>query len=207
MQKLRVFRITCDPAVFPSVGLGSNFRDADWQFARGRAVEHHGAVLNEKQKKLLVMAGVVALALFLPVTLAVVGGLGIWRESRANPAASGASEALREAAERAAEVALPAPTLASDAMVVECAPDDLESEVQRVVRLADGVGGNASSWNDGVTIRLVAKIPEDAESIFRDAVTRGIYDMKIAHGSVRTTIVEVLIKPVEPAAKSKKKTR
>jgi hypothetical protein len=104
---------------------------------------------------------------------------------------------LKEAAERAADAALPVPTLAADAVVIECAPDETESEVQRVVRLSGGVGGAASSWNDGVSIRIIAKIPGDADGIFRDAVTRGIYDMKIAKGSEETTIVEVLIKPTE----------
>lgn len=154
-------------------------------------------MLTDKQKKLLLMIGVVALALVLPATLAVVGGREIWRESRQPRLTPEHAEALREAAERAADAALPAPTLGADAVVVECPSDQIEAQVQRVVRLSSGVGGAASSWNDGETIRIVAKIPADAETIFRDAVSRGIYDMKIAQGSEQTSIVEVLIKPVE----------
>jgi len=97
------------------------------------------------------------------------------------------------------------PTLAADALVIECGADRLEPEVQRVVRLAVGVGGAASSWNDGVTIRIIAKIPADTETVFRDAVSRGLYDMRIAQGSSATTVVEVLIKPVgKPPGKATK---
>ena len=154
-------------------------------------------MLSERQKKILVAIGVTALALSLPVALAVIGGSKMWRESKAPQLSPEHSAALKEAAERAADAALPVPTLAADAVVIECAPDETESEVQRVVRLSGGVGGAASSWNDGVSIRIIAKIPGDADGIFRDAVTRGIYDMKIAKGSEETTIVEVLIKPTE----------
>ena len=154
-------------------------------------------MLTEKQKKILVAIGVTTLALSLPVALAVIGGSKVWRESTAPQLSPEHSAALKEAAERAADAALPVPTLAADAVVIECAPDETESEVQRVVRLSGGVGGAASSWNDGVSIRIIAKIPGDADGIFRDAVTRGIYDMKIAKGSEETTIVEVLIKPTE----------
>jgi hypothetical protein len=154
-------------------------------------------MLTERQKKILVAIGVTALALSLPVALAVIGGSKMWRESKAPQLSPEHSAALKEAAERAADAALPVPTLAADAVVIECAPDETESEVQRVVRLSGGVGGAASSWNDGVSIRIIAKIPGDADGIFRDAVTRGIYDMKIAKGSEETTIVEVLIKPTE----------
>ena len=154
-------------------------------------------MLTERQKKILMAIGVTALALSLPVALAVIGGSKMWRESKAPQLSPEHSAALKEAAERAADAALPVPTLAADAVVIECAPDETESEVQRVVRLSGGVGGAASSWNDGVSIRIIAKIPGDADGIFRDAVTRGIYDMKIAKGSEETTIVEVLIKPTE----------
>ena len=154
-------------------------------------------MLTERQKKILMAIGVTALALSLPVALAVIGGSKMWRESKAPQLSPEHSAALKEAAERAADAALPVPTLAADAVVIECAPDETESEVQRVVRLSGGVGGAASSWNDGVSIRIIAKIPGDADRIFRDAVIRGIYDMKIAKGSEETTIVEVLIKPTE----------
>jgi nucleotide-binding universal stress UspA family protein len=153
--------------------------------------------MTEKQKRILVAIGLTALALSLPVALAVIGGTKVWRESKTPQLIPEHSAALKEAAERAADAALPVPTLASDAVVVECAPEELEAQVQRVVRLSGGVGGAASSWNDGSTIRIIAKIPADSESVFRDAVTRGIYDMKIAQGSDETTVVEVLIKPTE----------
>lgn len=154
-------------------------------------------MLTERQKKILMAAGVTALALSLPVALAVIGGTKMWQESKAAQLSPEHSAALQEAAERAADAALPVPTLAANAAVIECAPDETEAEVQRIVRLSGGVGGAASSWNDGVSIRIIAKIPADAESIFRDAVARGIYDMKIAQGSEQKTIVEVLIKPTE----------
>jgi hypothetical protein len=162
-------------------------------------------VSSNKQKKLLLMAAVVALALALPATLAVVGGRKLWDESRKPQLSPEHSAALREAAERAAEAALPVPTLGNDAVVVECGPDDIEAQVQRVVRLSSGVGGAASSWNDGQSIRIIAKIPSDAESVFRDAVSRGIYDIRIAQGSDQTSIVEVLIKPADEKTPRKKR--
>lgn len=151
------------------------------------------------------MAGVVGLALVLPATLAVVGAQQMWKESRVPQVTPEHTAALREAAERAADVALPVPTLASDAVVLECGPEDVEAQVQRVVRLSGGVGGAASSWNDGKTVRLLAKIPADAEKAFRDAVAQNIYDMKIAKGSEQTTVVEVLIRPIEKTVPRKKK--
>lgn len=159
-------------------------------------------MLTDRQKKVLLMAGAVGAAMILPVTLAVVGARQMWTESRQPDAVTGQTDGLREAAERAADAALPVPTLAADAVIVECSADETEAEVQRVVRLSGGVGGAASSWNDGKTIRIIAKIPADAESLFRDAVQRGIYDMQIAKGSTETTVVEVLIKP---GAKSRSK--
>jgi hypothetical protein len=154
---------------------------------------------SEAKKKMLLAAAVAVLALALPVALAVVGGMKLWEETRSSPAAEPDTSGLREAAERAAEAALPVPTLAANAETLECAPEKLESEVQRVVRLADGVGGVASSWNDGQSVRIIAKIPGDTESIFRDAVSQGIYDLQIAKTTAQTTIVEVLIKPAQTA--------
>jgi len=152
---------------------------------------------------MLIAAAVVAVALALPLVLAVVGGMKLWEETRSRPEAAPDTSGLREAAERAAEAALPAPTVASDAEILRCPPDELEAQVQRVVRLANGVGGVASSWNDGKTIRIIAKIPTDTESLFRDAVARGLYDMRVAHGAQTTTVVEVLIEPGASSAPAK----
>lgn len=158
---------------------------------------------TDRKKKMLIAATVVALALALPLVLAVVGGMKLWEETRSEPETAPDTSGLREAAERAAEAALPAPTLASDAETLRCPPDELEAQVQRVVRLAGGVGGVASSWNDGKSIRIIAKIPTDTESLFRDAVARGLYDMRVAHGAQTTTVVEVLIEPGAPSASIK----
>ena len=154
---------------------------------------------------MLIAAAVAVLALALPLALAVVGGFKMWEESRTRPQAEPDISGLQEAAERAAEAALPVPTLAADAEELACAPDKLEAEVQRVVRLAGGVGGVASSWNDGQSVRIIAKIPADTESIFRDAVTKGIYDLQIAKTTTQTTIVEVFIKPSESAGAEKER--
>lgn len=153
-------------------------------------------MMPDRQKKILIAAGVALLALALPTALVLTGTLKMWGETRTPELAPGQASALREAAERAVDAALPVPTLSADAVEVECPPENIEAEVQRVVRLASGVGGAASSWNDGQTLRIIAKVPEDADAIFRDAVKRGIYDMKVARGSRETSVVEVLIKPV-----------
>ncbi|MGA1129784.1 MAG: hypothetical protein ACO3XN_06930 [Chthoniobacterales bacterium] len=183
--------------LFPSSGFGSNSGHADWRFAYCTRLVQDAAVPGEGQKKMLIAAAVTGVALSLPLALAVVGGAKMWREARQSAAEAPESAALREAAERAAEVALPLPTLAADAEILQCAPDKFESEVQRVVRLGEGVGGVASSWNDGQSIRLIAKIPVDAEVAFRNAVNEGIYDLRIAATTTQTTIVEVVIKPRE----------
>lgn len=151
----------------------------------------------DRQKKMLIVAGVVVLALALPVALVLTGGLKMWRETHAPEPASKHAPALWEAAERAVDAVLPAPTLSADAIEVGCPSENVEAEVQRIVRLAVGVGGAASSWNDGQVLRILAKVPEDADAVFRDAVKRGIYDMKVARGSRETTVVEVLIKPTD----------
>ena len=164
---------------------------------------HDARMPSETRKKMLIAAAVAALALALPLALAVVGGLKLWEGSRTRPQAEPDTSGLQEAAERAAEAALPVPTLAADAEELTCSPDKLEAEVQRVVRLAGGVGGVASSWNDGQSVRLIAKIPADTESFFRDAVSKGIYDLQIAKTTTQTTIVEVLIKPAETAEAAK----
>jgi hypothetical protein len=66
---------------------------------------------------------------------------------------------------------------------VECRTTDLEAELQRVVRLAGGLGGSASSWNDGKSVRIVANVPRTAEALFRESVSRGVYDLKSAGDS------------------------
>jgi len=162
-------------------------------------------MIADAQMKRLLMVGMVLVALALPVALTVVGGMRMWHEHLAaqQQTPPELSLALREAAERAADAVLPVPTLGADTMTVECAAEGLEGEVQRIVRLAGGAGGAASSWNDGQTIRIVANIPSDTETFFRDAVQRGIYDMVIARGSANHTVVEVLIVPKEPKPRKK----
>lgn len=159
---------------------------------------------QERGKKLLVILAVVLLALALPVALAVTGGWMMWRESRPE-AARAVADGLRPAAERSAEAALPAPTIGAGAIVRECAPENLEKELQRIVRLAGGVGGAASAWNDGEKVRLVAKVPRESEKVFREAVTGGMYGLAMASdGSAAETsvVVEVLVLPVSKAKKT-----
>jgi hypothetical protein len=80
-------------------------------------------------------------------------------------------------------------------LVVECRTADLEAELQRVVRLAGGLGGSASSWNDGKSVRIVANVPRTAETLFRESVGRGVYDLNSAGDSGPMTVVEVLLQP------------
>lgn len=120
----------------------------------------------------------------------------MWQERQAKrEAQTQFNEALRQSLERAADTVLPAPTLGADALVVSCKMDALESELQRVIRLAEGLGGSASSWNDGKSVRLVANVPRSAETLFRESVSRGVYDLNSAGDSGPLTVVEVLIKP------------
>jgi hypothetical protein len=165
------------------------------------------AMLDEKDKKRVIMGAVVLLAFALPLSLAVVGGWGIWRGNQERKEAQVEFDAaLQQSLERAADVVLPVPTLGEGAIVVECVPEKFEAELQRAVRLAKGVGGTASSWNDGETVRIVANVPASAEVMFRESIERGVYDLKAAGDGGAMTVVEVLIRPVAPvrAKKSKK---
>ena len=145
------------------------------------------------------MVAVVLAALVVPLALAVYGGWTLWRGARPVPSADAApSEALRAAAERAAEAALPVPTLGTEVIEIRCAPGRFEAELQRVVRLADGVGGAASSWNDGQSVRILANVPAPNEDVFREAVKRGFYDIAVAGEAKPLTVVEVLLKPAKP---------
>lgn len=148
----------------------------------------------DQKKKLLVIL-VVCAALFVPVALAVVGGWRMWKARQAADAEF--ADALRISLERAANVVLPSPTLSADAVVLNCPEDKFEAELQRVVRLAKGFGGSASSWNNGTSVRIVANIPANSVVLFRDAITRGVYDIAGAGDSGPMAVVEVLLKPAE----------
>jgi hypothetical protein len=163
---------------------------------------------NLRIRKLIIIAAVVFAALLLPLGLLVFGVRGIWKE-RAEQRASQAqfSEALRLSLEKTADVVLPAPTLGEGAMVVALPLEKFEDELQRVVRLAAGVGGTASSWNDGETVRVVANVPSSAEVLFRESVERGVYDLNAAGESGTMVMVEVLLQPAAPKQKKAKKRK
>jgi hypothetical protein len=159
-----------------------------------------------KKKSIALVA--VGVFLSLPLALAVIGGWGMWKDRRAQQVAQTEfNEALKQSLERAADVALPAPSMGDGALVLECPVDQFEVELQRVVRLAKGVGGSASSWNDGESVRLVASVPGSAETLFREAVDRGVYDLNAAGETGARTVVEVLIKPVVVEKKPKRKKK
>ncbi len=154
------------------------------------------AVEHQPVKKKAVALVAVAVFLSLPIALAMVGGWGLWKERQARKVQEAEfSEALRQSLERAADVVFPVPTLGADAVNVQCSPKNFEKEVQRVVRLAEGVGGSASSWNDGDSVRILANVPGSAETLFRESVTRGVYDLNAAGDSGPMAVVEVLIEP------------
>ena len=163
---------------------------------------------NPRIRKLIIIAAVVFAALLLPLVLLVFGVRGMWKE-RAEQRASQAqfSEALRLSLEKTADVVLPAPTLGDGAMVVALPLEKFEDELQRVVRLAAGVGGTASSWNDGETVRVVANVPSSAEVLFRESVERGVYDLNAAGESGTMVMVEVLLQPAAPKQKKVKKQK
>ena len=155
-----------------------------------------GVMTADPTKNRAIMLAIVLTALVLPLALAVVGGRAMWQDRRAKQEAQTQfNEALRQSLERAAETVLPTPTLGTDALVVSCKMEELESELQRVVRLAEGLGGSASSWNDGKTVRVVSNVPGSTETLFRESVSRGVYDLNSAGDAGPMSVVEVLIKP------------
>jgi acylphosphatase len=150
------------------------------------------------RKKMIITAAVVLAAISLPVALLAGGAWGMWKDSRARNVMQAAySEALRESAERAADVVMPVPTLTDQALELSVPPGQLESELQRVIRLAHGIGGSAASWNDGRSVRIVANVPSTALELFRDAVNSNVVSMTAAGDSPSKTVVQILLKPAE----------
>ena len=149
------------------------------------------------RKKIIRMAVIVAAALALPLALAVLGGWRMWKDYRARSEMQAAySEALKESLERAADVAMPVPTLTEEVITREVPADKFESELQRVVRLAHGIGGSASSWNDGETVRIVASVPATSADLYRQAVQGNVTSMAAAGESDTMTVVQILLRPV-----------
>jgi hypothetical protein len=150
------------------------------------------------RRKAIVMAMIVLGALVLPLALLLGGGWSMWREHRADRTMRAAhAEALRESLERAADVAMPVPTLTEEVIELDLPLEQIEGELQRVVRLARGVGGTAASWNDGKTVRIVANVPSTAAGIFRDAVTGKVVSITAAGDSKLTTVVQIVLRPAE----------
>jgi len=147
-----------------------------------------------KKKTIALVA--VGVFLSLPIALAVVGGWDIWGEYRARRAEETAyNQALREAAERAADVVMPVPSLTDDVITLDVPADKFEPELQRIVRLAHGIGGSAASWNDGETVRIVANVPTTAAELFRDAVNSNVLSMTAAGDSEMKTVVQIVLRP------------
>jgi hypothetical protein len=152
---------------------------------------------NVVRKKIVRMALIVAAALALPMALAVFGGWRMWQDYRARSELQAAySEALQESLERAADVVMPVPTLTGEVITREVPAGQFEPELQRVVRLADGVGGSASSWNDGETVRIVASVPATSAELYRQAVEGNVMSMAAAGESETMTVVQILLRPV-----------
>ncbi len=154
------------------------------------------------ERKRMIVILVVGAALFLPLVLAIAGG---WMMVKGEPKGLNAaqSEALRQALERTANTVLPSPTLLGGrAIIMEMPLPELEEELQRVIRLAKGFGGSASSWNDGQSVKIFANVPTSAEALFRDSVQRGVFDMVVAGESSTMVMVEVVLRPEDPTRKT-----
>jgi hypothetical protein len=148
------------------------------------------------RKKAIALVAV-GVFLSLPIALAVVAGWDIWGEYRDRRAEEAAyNQALREAAERAADVVMPVPSLTDDVITLDVPADKFEPELQRIVRLAHGIGGSAASWNDGETVRIVANVPTTAAELFRDAVNSNVLSMTTAGDSEMKTVVQIVLRPV-----------
>jgi hypothetical protein len=164
---------------------------------------------SEEKQKRLAMTVAVGAALILPVALAVVGFWAMWSSRTPAPAPPDPvqNEALRASIERAANVVMPVPTLTDEILALDCAAENFEKEVQRVVRLATGVGGSASAWNDGETVRLIANVPASVADLFRESVQRGVYDIAAAGDQKPMKVIQVVLRPIEakPVPAKKKK--
>ena len=92
---------------------------------------------------------------------------------------------------------MPVPTLTDEAIDLRMPAGSLESELQRVVRLAHGVGGGASSYNDGETVRIVANVPKSSADLFRQAVKGNVLNLTAAGESESMTIIQIVLRPEE----------
>ena len=157
------------------------------------------------------MLRVVMIALAVPLALVATAAWMMFGSGKQPPADPARAAAMQAAIERAAETVMPAPSMGGDVLNVACPADKMEQEVQRVVRLARGVGGSASSWNNGEQVRIIAKVPASSAELYREAVSRGYYDAAAAGDEGAKAIVEVVIRPAAPApaktAKPKKSRR
>jgi hypothetical protein len=146
--------------------------------------------------KIILTVLISALALALPLALLIVGSMGLWRDHRAAQASEKEfQQALEQSLQRAAETVMPAPSSGLEPVIVECPEEKFQSELQRVVRLARGLGGTASSWNDGQEVRIMANVPSSAEQLFRQSIVTGVYDLNSATESKTMVVVEVLLRP------------
>jgi hypothetical protein len=151
------------------------------------------------RKKLLIVTAVVMAALALPLALAATGGWSMWKDWRDRKEMESAHrDAMQAALERAADVAMPVPRLTGEEVYRDIPVAEFEQELQRIVRLANGVGGSSASWNDGKSVRIVANVPQTAEDLFRQSLERGVYDIAAAGESKLMTVVQVVLRPVEP---------
>lgn len=151
---------------------------------------------TQERGKIYLTVLISALALSLPLAVLIVGGVGLWRDHRANQLAQAEfNVALEQSLQRAADTVMPVPNSGLEPLLVECPQADFQSELQRVVRLARGLGGTASSWNDGEQVRILANVPTSAEALFRQAIADGVYDLNSATESKTLVVVEVVLRP------------
>jgi len=153
---------------------------------------------GQRRKKVLMVVLVVLAALFVPVALLLGGGWQMWREHRATQHYQAEhAAALQAALERAADVVMPAPSLSGEEVELEVAMENFETELQRVIRLARGLGGSAASWNDGATVRIIANVPVSAAGLFRDALEGGVYDLRAEGEGPTMTVVTIVLRPAD----------
>ncbi len=138
---------------------------------------------------------VVLAALALPLSLALWGGWDMWRSARA-PANAPAepAPALRGVVEAVADQALPAPVIEQVALQVRAAPGEGRAEMDRIVRLAGGLGGEATGIPQDGGFRLIAKVPSAALPMFRTAVETGIRDIAAGQAVGPLETVEIVVR-------------
>jgi hypothetical protein len=130
----------------------------------------------------------------LPVAVALAGGIAGCHKQKPPPSIDGLTDAL----ERSAEKTLPAPSLASEQIILPARPGQTDAQASEVLQAAAAAGGAAiRSLNGQGQISILATIPENNADAFKAALRHEKAPMDSPSPS--SSLIEVLIENPSPS--------